>query len=143
MAGGEDFVPDFTLLLFEEPEAFLHPDQQATLALNLRALDEKDGQQILASTHSLIFVGRSAQNLTEISQLSKPETVSQVNHLSSEQVEELFGDGRGLQCMPAQREGFSPRPLRFRRKWRSKRSSSGNSYGLKATGPRCSSPGRY
>ena len=32
----KDFSPDFSLILFEEPEAFLHPSQQDVLSYNLR-----------------------------------------------------------------------------------------------------------
>jgi predicted ATP-dependent endonuclease of OLD family len=34
----KDFKPDLTLILFEEPEAFLHPPQQDVLASSLRAM---------------------------------------------------------------------------------------------------------
>jgi len=34
----KDFAPEFTLLLFEEPEAFLHPSQQDRLNASLRLL---------------------------------------------------------------------------------------------------------
>ena len=47
-----DFNPDFTLLLFEEPEAFLHPSQQEVLGLSLRTLAAKESEQILISAYS-------------------------------------------------------------------------------------------
>jgi len=43
----KDFQPDMTLLLFEEPEAFLHPQQQELLARELRKPQSMDLQRML------------------------------------------------------------------------------------------------
>ncbi len=69
----EDFDPDFTLLLFEEPEAFLHPSQQEVLCLSLRALGAGESEQVLVSSHSPHFVSKQISHLTGIIRLSKNE----------------------------------------------------------------------
>jgi len=49
----KEFAPDFTLILFEEPEAFLHPSQQERLNASLKTLAAEPTQQILITTHRL------------------------------------------------------------------------------------------
>lgn len=62
----KDFVPSLTLLLFEEPEAFLHPPQQMILARNLIAAAGKDQWQAVCTTHSSHFVSRNADTIPAI-----------------------------------------------------------------------------
>ena len=52
-----------TLLLFEEPEAFLHPPQQDILARSLMTFSKSENKQVLCSTHSPHFVSRNSQNI--------------------------------------------------------------------------------
>jgi putative ATP-dependent endonuclease of the OLD family len=61
-----EFQPQMTLLLFEEPEAFLHPQQQELLARELRKLAKDGIFQVLCSTHSATFVSRNSDQLTSI-----------------------------------------------------------------------------
>lgn len=68
------FDPDFTLLLFEEPEAFLHPSQQEVLCLSLRTLGAGESEQVLASTHSPHFVSKQMSQMSGIIRLSKSGT---------------------------------------------------------------------
>lgn len=63
---GKDFAPSLTLILFEEPEAFLHPPQQEILARNLMAMAEKDTWQVVCTTHSSHFVSRNADSIPAI-----------------------------------------------------------------------------
>jgi putative ATP-dependent endonuclease of the OLD family len=62
----KDFAPLLTLILFEEPEAFLHPPQQEILARSLMALAKKDNWQIICTTHSSHFVSRQADFIPAI-----------------------------------------------------------------------------
>ena len=55
----KEFDPDYTLILFEEPEAFLHPSQQENLNINLQILSKEKNQQILITSHSPIFVSKN------------------------------------------------------------------------------------
>ncbi|MBU3965468.1 ATP-binding protein [Patescibacteria group bacterium] len=55
----KEFFPDLTIILFEEPEVFLHPTQQEFLNTDLKKLSEDPNQQILYCTHSAIFVSKN------------------------------------------------------------------------------------
>lgn len=61
-----DFSPSLNLLLFEEPEAFLHPPQQEDLARNLIKVSEAADWQVVCSTHSAHFVSRNAARIPAI-----------------------------------------------------------------------------
>ena len=67
----KDFTPDMKLLLFEEPEAFLHPPQQEILSHSLRTLAEQPTQQILCSTHSSHFVSKQAADIPSLTRLKR------------------------------------------------------------------------
>lgn len=62
----KDFTPPLNLVLFEEPEAFLHPPQQDDLARSLIKVSETDDWQIVCSTHSAHFVSRNANRIPAI-----------------------------------------------------------------------------
>jgi len=62
----KDFTPSLNLVLFEEPEAFLHPTQQEDLARNLVTVSESADWQIVCSTHSAHFVSRNAKRIPAI-----------------------------------------------------------------------------
>jgi hypothetical protein len=66
-----EFIPSLKLVLFEEPEAFLHPPQQDLLARNLKRLSESGDQQVVCSTHSPHFVSRNSSRLPEIARLRR------------------------------------------------------------------------
>ena len=61
-----DFSPDMNMLLFEEPEAFLHPTQQQQLCRDLISLSNMDTWQVLITTHSSHFVSRSVPLISSI-----------------------------------------------------------------------------
>ena len=69
----KDFTPELTLILFEEPEAFLHPPQQEELARNLKALAGKENWQVLCATHSAHFVSKNAEDIPAIIRLSRSD----------------------------------------------------------------------
>jgi putative ATP-dependent endonuclease of OLD family len=92
----KEYNPDFTLLLFEEPEAFLHPHQQETMFLNLRKLAQAEGQQALITTHSPIFAGRAASDLKSIVRVKKAGGTTRIHQISAEKLDALLGDGLGL-----------------------------------------------
>ena len=72
----QDFTPSLKFLLFEEPEAFLHPPQQEKLSRDLAILTEKEGWQVLCSTHSPHFVTRHSSRLTSIVRLRNDGGIS-------------------------------------------------------------------
>lgn len=67
----KEFQPQMMLLLFEEPEAFLHPQQQELLARELRKLAKDGTFQVVCSTHSATFVSRNSDQLTSIVRLRR------------------------------------------------------------------------
>ena len=58
-------------MLFEEPEAFLHPAQQEVLNASLRELSLENSQQVLISTHSSHFTSRNIYDMPAILKLTK------------------------------------------------------------------------
>jgi putative ATP-dependent endonuclease of OLD family len=92
----KEFAPDFTLLLFEEPEAFLHPSQQERLNASLRALAGEATQQILITTHSPRFVSKQVSDLTTIIRLQKTTAMTERFQLSEDQLTRMLDRNRGL-----------------------------------------------
>lgn len=88
----KEFNPDFTLLLFEEPEAFLHPAQQEVLCRSLKDLANTDGQQVMVSTHSAQFVGKSVNDIPSIVRLHRTEEHTEVHQLTEERLQAVFDD---------------------------------------------------
>ena len=94
--GKTDFSPDFTLLLFEEPEAFLHPSQQIQLNISLNKLASGENQQILISTHSPTFVSKNIDGIRSLLSVKKQNAVTNIFQLRSEDVDKLLNDNYSL-----------------------------------------------
>ena len=82
-------LPRMTLLLFEEPEAFLHMDQQNELARNLIELS-KHGMQVLCTTHSPNFVCRSLTMLPALINVVKRNGPTKVYQIAKSDVEKFL-----------------------------------------------------
>jgi len=67
----KDFTPSLNLVLFEEPEAFLHPPQQEILARNLMAVASAGHWQVVCATHSAHFVSRNAADIPAVVRLRR------------------------------------------------------------------------
>lgn len=67
----KEFSPDLTLILFEEPEAFLHPAQQEILNISLAEIASTENQQVLISTHSTHFVSKNTDDIPSLLKLTK------------------------------------------------------------------------
>lgn len=74
----KDFSPELTLLLFEEPEAYLHPCQQECQNRSLRTLGSQPSQQVLISTHSPVFVSKNIDDLPALVRLKKESCCTQI-----------------------------------------------------------------
>ena len=74
----KDFTPNMTLLLFEEPEVFLHPTAQENLSLYLRKFASQTTNQVLISTHSSQFVSMNIMDIYSIIRLEKQNGVTSV-----------------------------------------------------------------
>ncbi len=86
----KEFSPQLSLLLFEEPEAFLHPPQQIKLAHDLKKLGKKSTWQILCSTHSPSFVSRAVEDVPSIIHFDKNCGIVSTHQINKEQLGSLL-----------------------------------------------------
>ena len=86
----KDFTPSFTLLLFEEPEVFLHPQQQDVMARSLRKIGKNASWQVLCSSHSPHFVSHNIMDLKSIARIQKRDRVSCIYQMDDEQLESIL-----------------------------------------------------
>lgn len=91
----KEFSPDFTFILFEEPEAFLHPSQQEKMNASLQTLAESEEQQILITTHSPIFVSKNTRKLSSLIKV-KRDGESKIFQIKHEQIDELLDENSGM-----------------------------------------------
>lgn len=87
-----DFSPDMQWIIFEEPEAFLHPPQQNELARNLRKLSTLEDVQILATSHSSNFVSKDLDEIVGLARIEKDKGTSRLYQISSERWSEIASD---------------------------------------------------
>ncbi len=92
----KEFSPEYTLILFEEPEAFLHPPQQESLAHGLQKLSERADTQVLCSTHSPHFVSKNAQELRGLIKLNKPDGLTVIKQIDGEIWERIVESNQAL-----------------------------------------------
>jgi predicted ATP-dependent endonuclease of OLD family len=78
----KEFSPELTLILFEEPEAFLHPGQQEFLNISLKSLSSEEGQHIIVATHSPIFVSKNIEDISALIKLKRENGITQVFQVS-------------------------------------------------------------
>jgi len=88
----KEFYPDFTLILFEEPEAFLHPSQQELMNLGLKQIANEYNQQVFCTSHSSIFVSKNINKLTEIKRIDKKNGVSEFFQIDEPTLKPLYTD---------------------------------------------------
>lgn len=89
----KEFDPDLTLILFEEPEAFLHPAQQENMAYHLRRLGGGDGQQVMITSHSPIFVSKVADDLCQIVRARREGGITVLGQISRSVAKDVFAEG--------------------------------------------------
>jgi predicted ATP-dependent endonuclease of OLD family len=92
----KEFSPKMELLLFEEPEAFLHPPQQEVLDTSLRQLSSQPGRQVIAASHSPLFVSSNTDNLSDLVRIRRVGGKTEVAQISEEQLEKIFKDNQVL-----------------------------------------------
>lgn len=78
----EDFCPLMTLLLFEEPEAFLHPQQQDELYRQLKRVAKNGAWQVLCTSHSSQFLSNSMHDIVSVVRLQKEGSESKLYQIS-------------------------------------------------------------
>ena len=78
-----EFSPSLRLVLFEEPEAFLHPQFQAVLTQSLKALTRDADWQVICATHSPHLVSKNAMDIPAIVRLERSDGEVLVHQISS------------------------------------------------------------
>lgn len=86
----KDFSPELTWILFEEPEAFLHPTQIGVLSSDLRALASGASSQVLISTHNPQFATHSIRNLPAICRLQKEDCQTKAFQISQPKLDSIL-----------------------------------------------------
>lgn len=95
-ADKKEFNPSFNLVLFEEPEAFLHPSQQESMAYHLRRLGGEEGQQVIITTHSPIFVGKAAEEIGQLVRVQRSNGATLTFQPNEGKINEVFVHGGEL-----------------------------------------------
>lgn len=86
----KDFSPRLTWILFEEPEAFLHPSQIDALNASMEKIAADEGSQILISTHSPQFVSRNIEDLPSLARLCKTGAQSTIKQVSKAALQSIL-----------------------------------------------------
>ena len=77
-------------LIFEEPEAFLHPSNQLSLGETMRSLASSEGWQFAISTHSPFFISKEIENMQDIIRIERDKSgVSKIFQINEEQWKDL------------------------------------------------------
>ncbi|MDD5689752.1 MAG: AAA family ATPase [Caldisericia bacterium] len=92
----KEFSPDFTLILFEEPEAFLHPAQQEILNLSLSEIASQESQQVLISTHSPNFVSKNVDDIPSLLKLTKNDAETFIYQIDRNILQNIFKENKEL-----------------------------------------------
>ena len=82
------------IVLFEEPETFLHSDQQDELARGLKDLARRDGYQVFCTTHSPHFLCRSLDNVPSIARVACDGGGRKVFNISQDRYQKILEDAR-------------------------------------------------
>lgn len=97
----KDFTPSLNLVLFEEPEAFLHPPQQEDLARSLVKVSEAEDWQVICSTHSAHFVSRYASRIPAIIRSQRNEGIVSAFQISDETWQSIVDSNQAIQQVAA------------------------------------------
>jgi predicted ATP-dependent endonuclease of OLD family len=92
----KEFSPKMELLLFEEPEAFLHPPQQVVLDTSLRQLSSQPGRQVIAASHSPLFVSSNTDDLSDLVRIRRVDGKTKVAQISKTRLQKIFEDNQEL-----------------------------------------------
>jgi predicted ATP-dependent endonuclease of OLD family len=92
----KEFFSNFLLILFEEPEAFLHSSQQEILNQSLKDISKEESHQVLISTHSVHFVSKNIDNLPSILKLYKQDGKTQVYQITKSELKQTLKANKDL-----------------------------------------------
>jgi predicted ATP-dependent endonuclease of OLD family len=91
-----EFSPEFELILFDEPEAFLHPPRQNLLDTSLRQLTAQSGKQVIAATHSPLFVSCNTDSIADLIILRKAQGRTEIGQITRENLQNIFEDNQRI-----------------------------------------------
>ena len=92
----KEFSPNLSLIMFEEPEAFLHPMQQSILCRSLQTVSNFDGNQVFTSSHSPHFVSHNADDIPSIIRLNREDGKTCVGQISVGALKQIFADNQRI-----------------------------------------------
>lgn len=92
----KEFSPDLSIILFEEPEVFLHPTQQEFLNADLKKLSEDPNQQILCCTHSAIFVSKNVESLPSLLKVVRNNGQTKIYQINKNELDALFDENNSM-----------------------------------------------
>ncbi len=95
----KEFKPEMTILLFEEPEAFLHPIQQTILCMSLKTIGNIEGQQAFISSHSPNFVSHNSDDLPSIIRLGRKTDRTHVGQIDNDTLTKIFSENQQINVM--------------------------------------------
>lgn len=95
----KEFKPDLTILLFEEPEAFLHPIQQNILCSSLKTIGNTEGQQVVISSHSPNFVSRNSDDIPSIIRLCREGDRTCTGQIKDNVLKSIFTENQQINNM--------------------------------------------
>lgn len=95
----KDFAPSLTLMLFEEPEAFLHPPQQEVLARSLMTMSKSDNKQVICTTHSSHFVSRNTDTIPAIVRVMKSDGQVKAFQISKKDWLEIIAANNAIEAI--------------------------------------------
>lgn len=104
----KDFNPDFSLILFEEPEAFLHPPQQDVLRLSLQSLAAEGGNQALVSSHSARFISKQLLDIPSIVRVQRSNGHTTAHQVLNTDLDNLLDENLGLLRAMSKADGVEP-----------------------------------
>lgn len=86
----KEFAPELKWILFEEPEAFLHPTQVSVLNADLRALANSELAQVLISTHNPLFATHSIRQISAICRLQREDCQTKTYQISEQDLNTIL-----------------------------------------------------
>lgn len=86
----KDFTPELTWILFEEPEAFLHPTQVSVLNADLRTLAGSEHSQVLLSTHNPLFATHSIRQVSAVCRLQREDCQTKTYQISKQTLDAVL-----------------------------------------------------
>lgn len=110
----KEFSPELTWILFEEPEAFLHPSQIEVMDASLRTITENESTQIIISTHNPEFVSLNIEDLPSLIRICRSGQSSSVSQIDQDTLNSIISENqRDLESWKASGIGINDDDLQM------------------------------